>query len=79
MTMDAKQLVSLVTKNLVEQPDKVEISASEGPDGLSLILHVAEEDKGKVIGKQGKVIKALRTVVSAAAAKAGQKVAVDLE
>jgi len=72
-------LVETLAKNLVDQPDKVVVEATESGGSATLMLRVAEEDKGKIIGKQGKVIKALRTVVSAVASHAGQKVVLDLE
>ena len=77
--MDVKDLVTLLAKNLVEHPDAVEVTASEVEGAKSLLIRVADDDKGKIIGKQGKVIKALRAVAGAAAQKSGQKVLVDLE
>ncbi|MBI5595888.1 MAG: KH domain-containing protein [Elusimicrobia bacterium] len=74
-----KELALHLVKSLVDQPDKVELTAHEEGDEVTLVLRVAEEDKGKIIGKQGKVIKAVRSVVSIAAAKAGKKVEVDLD
>ena len=68
-----------LAKSLVDKPEAVEITASEQGETVSLMLRVAEEDKGKIIGKQGKVIKALRAVASAAAEKANRKVVLDLE
>ncbi|MBI4423650.1 MAG: KH domain-containing protein, partial [Elusimicrobia bacterium] len=59
--MELKELVSLLARNLIEQPDKVEVTESAGAAGAqSLLIRVADEDKGKIIGKQGKVIKAVR-------------------
>ena len=74
-----KELVGYLAKNLVDHPEGVEVSATEEGDTSKLMLRVAEEDKGKIIGKQGKVIKALRAVVTMAAAKANQKTVLDLE
>ena len=68
-----------IARNLVGQPDKVDVTASEEGNVTRLTLKVAEEDKGKIIGKQGKVIKAIRAVVSVAAAKANRTVLLDVE
>jgi len=74
-----KDLVLLVVKSLADHPEKVVVEESDENGVTSLQLTVAEEDKGKIIGKQGKVIKAIRSVAAAAASKAGKKVAVDLD
>jgi predicted RNA-binding protein YlqC (UPF0109 family) len=74
-----KDLVLHLVKNLAEHPDKVGVEESDENGVTRLQLTVAEEDKGKIIGKQGKVIKAIRAVATAAASKAGKKVAVDLD
>ncbi len=74
-----KDLVLYLVKNLADQPDKVAIQESSQNGILRLQLTVAEEDKGKIIGKQGKVIKAIRAVAAVAALKGGKKVAVDLD
>ena len=74
-----KELALQLVKSLVDQPEKVELSVREEGGAVTLAFRVAEEDKGKIIGKQGKVIKAIRAVVAAAAGKAGQKVLLDLE
>ena len=74
-----KDLALYITKSLVDAPDQVEVQVSEDGDTTRLTMRVADADKGKVIGKQGKVIKAIRSVVGVAAAKAGRKVLLDLE
>ncbi len=74
-----KELVLTLAKNLVDKPEQVEVTQTENAGTLVLTVRVAEEDKGKIIGKQGKVIKAIRAVIAAAAEKAEQKVSVDLE
>ena len=74
-----KELAHYLVKQLADHPDKVDVRQTEHGDSLVLRVTVSEEDKGKVIGKQGKVIKAIRAVVSAAAAKAGKRAALDLE
>ena len=74
-----KDLVLYLVRGLANEPDRVEASEREDDDGVTVELTVAENDKGRVIGKQGKVIKAIRAVVGAAAAKAGKRSAVDVE
>jgi predicted RNA-binding protein YlqC (UPF0109 family) len=74
-----KELALFVVKNLVDKPEAVSVTVSEEGGETVLTLLVDESDKGKVIGKQGKVIKAIRAVVGAAAAKAGKQVAVEID
>lgn len=74
-----KELALFLTKHLVNQPDDVEVHVSDDGDLTRINVRVADEDKGKVIGKQGKVIKAIRSVVSIAGAKSRRKVLLDLE
>jgi len=72
------ELVSAIAKSLVENPEAVEVSESQS-DGTTVIqLKVASEDMGKVIGKQGRIAKAIRTVVKAAATKKNTKVVVEI-
>ncbi|SHJ97274.1 KH domain-containing protein [Hespellia stercorisuis] len=73
-----KELVEVIVKALVDDPDGV--SVIEKAEGKSTILevHVADGDMGKVIGKQGRIAKAIRSVVKAAAAKEDKKVVVDI-
>ncbi|MGE5415936.1 MAG: KH domain-containing protein [Acidobacteriota bacterium] len=73
-----KELVELIAKSLVDYPDKVEVNQIDGDNTVILELKVDAEDMGKVIGKQGKIAKAIRTVTKAAAAKTGKKVAVEI-
>ena len=73
-----RELVLLLAKALADHPDQVSVQESEEGGTLTLSLTVAEEDKGRVIGKQGKVIKAVRAVVAAAAAKAGKRSMVEV-
>jgi predicted RNA-binding protein YlqC (UPF0109 family) len=68
-----QELVAYIAKQLVEHPDQVEVSSSEQDGALNLTLKVAESDKGKVIGKQGKVVKAIRALVGVAAQKLNKK------
>lgn len=74
-----KELAIHIARHLVDQPDKVHVTASEDGAVTRLTLKVAEEDKGKIIGKQGKVIKAIRAIVSVAASKANKTVVLDVE
>jgi len=73
-----KKLVEVIAKALVEKPD--EVSVSETVDNSSIVceLRVSPNDMGKIIGKQGRIAKAIRTVVKAAAVKENKKVVVDI-
>ena len=73
-----KVLVETIAKNIVDNPEQVEVTKVEGTRSIILELDVAEEDMGKVIGRQGKVAKAIRTVVKAAATKKGKRVIVEI-
>lgn len=73
-----KELVEVIAKNIVDQPENVEVTKVEGTRSIILELDVAEEDMGKVIGRQGKIAKAIRTVVKAAATKEGKRVIVEI-
>ena len=72
-------LVEAIVLPLIEFPDDLEISASEDEDGSILVeMRVNEEDAGKVIGRQGRIIKSIRTLTRAAAARSGAQVDVEL-
>ncbi len=73
-----KELVSAIAKSLVEHPEAVEVSEIETNGTTVIQLRVASDDMGKVIGKQGRIAKAIRTVVKAAATKANAKVVVEI-
>lgn len=73
-----KELVEVITKSLVDNPNEVHVNEIQGEQSLVLELKVAPEDMGKVIGKQGRVAKAIRTVVKAAALNEDKKVAVEI-
>ncbi len=62
-----KELVEVIAKALVDNPDEVTVTEKENGRNLTIELHVAPTDMGKVIGKQGRIAKAIRTVVKAAA------------
>lgn len=76
-----KDLLYTITKGLVENPDAIEINVDEpDADGVTVYhLHVAESDMGRVIGKQGRIAKAIRTVMRAASVRTGEKVAVEID
>lgn len=73
-----KQLLENIAKSLVDYPEMVEVSEVPGETSTVLQLKVSPEDMGKVIGKQGRIAKAIRTVVKAAAIKANKKVVVEI-
>ena len=72
------ELVEAIAKSLVDNPDAVEVKEVAGKQAIVIELRVAAEDMGKVIGKQGRIAKALRTVVKAAATKMNKKVIVEI-
>ena len=76
-----KEIVEVIAKSLVDHPESVQVDEQQAPeDGeIVLTLHVAEDDMGKVIGRQGRIAKALRTVVKAAATRENKKVTVEIE
>ncbi len=73
-----QELVKYIAQTLVEHPESVEVIEKEGPESVILELHVAPEDMGKVIGRQGRIAKAIRTVVKAATAKDEKPVFVEI-
>lgn len=73
-----KELVEVIAKSLVDNPDAVEVMSEVDGQTTVVQLKVAPEDMGKVIGKQGRIAKAVRTVVKAAATKANEKVVVEI-
>ena len=72
------KLVESIAKSLVEHPEQVVVTQTSADKGSVLQLQVAADDMGKVIGKQGRIAKALRTVVKAAATKQNKKVIVEI-
>lgn len=73
-----KELVEVIAKALVDHPEEVSVNEKNEGRTIVLELHVAEGDMGKVIGKQGRIAKAIRSVVKAATAKEDKKVVVDI-
>lgn len=74
-----QELLTFVAQSLVDHPEQVQVHQTEGPEAVILELNVAEEDMGKVIGKQGRIAKAIRAVVKAATAKNSKPVFVEIQ
>ncbi len=77
--MVIKELVEMIAKALVENPTEVTVTETVKDDGIVLELKVAPSDMGKVIGKQGRIAKAIRSVVKAAASRDNKKVIVEIQ
>jgi len=73
-----RELVTYIAKALVDQPDEVNVTEIEGEQTSVIELRVAKEDMGKVIGKQGRTAKAIRTVVNAAATKMSKRAVLEI-
>jgi predicted RNA-binding protein YlqC (UPF0109 family) len=73
-----KDLVEYIAKSLVNAPDDVVVTEEEGEDGIVLKLQVADEDKGRIIGKQGRIAQAIRTLIRVKAAKAGTRASLEI-
>ncbi len=73
-----KELLEFIAKSMVSEPDAVTVEETVRDNAVVLTLHVSEGDMGKVIGKQGRIAKAIRTVVKAAASHENKKVTVDI-
>jgi len=76
--LSLKELIEVIAKALVDKPEEVKVKEIEGDKSIIIELTVAPEDMGKVIGKQGRIAKAIRTVVKSAAAKTDKKVIVEI-
>jgi predicted RNA-binding protein YlqC (UPF0109 family) len=76
--MAAKELVEFVAKSLVDDPDAVSVEVIREPGGTVLELHVAEDDMGKVIGRNGSVAKALRTLLKVMSTRDGEPVSLEI-
>lgn len=74
-----KELVEVIASALVDSPEDVVVTETEDEKQIVLNLTVAPEDMGKVIGKQGRIAKAIRTVVRAAGSKSDKKIMVDIQ
>lgn len=73
-----RELVDYLARGLVDRPEEVKVDEVSEPDALVFELQVAEEDLGKVIGKQGRTAKALRTILAAASAKTRRRVILEI-
>lgn len=74
-----KELVETIAKAIVDNPEQVVVNEVVGEKTVILELSVAEEDMGKIIGRQGRIARAIRTVVKAAATREGKKAIVDIQ
>lgn len=73
-----KELVQYLARSLVNNPDAVEVKETQGETASVLALKVAKEDLGRIIGKQGRTAKSIRTILNAAASKANRKVVLEI-
>ena len=73
-----KELVEYIVKHLVTQPEVVNVESNDGEGGVKVMIRVAHEDVGRIIGKRGATINAIRLLAKAAAVKAGERVDVDI-
>ena len=73
-----RELVEYIVKSLVDEPENVEVNVIEGEKSTILELRVSPNDIGKVIGKQGRIAKALRTILSATATKSGKHASLEI-
>ena len=73
-----KELLLYMAKNLVDDPDAVSVTESSNEDGTVLELRVAPDDMGKVIGRQGRIAKEIRTIVKTVAQRTGEKITVEI-
>ena len=73
-----KELVEYIAKSIVNLPDEVVVTEETDDEGVMLKLQVADEDKGRVIGKQGRIAEAMRTLIRVKAAKAGTRATLDI-
>jgi len=73
-----KELVEFIAKSIVNSPDDVVITEETDEEGITLKLQVADEDKGRIIGRQGRVAGAMRTLIRVKAAKQGTRVSLEI-
>ena len=73
-----KELIEYIAKSIVDLPDDVVVTEEESEEGITLKLQVADEDKGRVIGKQGRIAEAMRTLLRVKAAKAGTRATLEI-
>lgn len=77
--MDLEKLLLDIVRSIVDTPDQVKVTRTESGDNIEFVLSVAEDEMGMVIGRHGKIAKAIRTVVKAASAGTGKKVSVEIQ
>ena len=73
-----KDLVEYIAKSIVNEPDEVKVEEENNEDGITLKLQVADDDKGRIIGKQGQIAQAMRTLLRVKAAKASTRVRLEI-
>jgi predicted RNA-binding protein YlqC (UPF0109 family) len=73
-----KELIEYIAKSIVNLPDAVVVTEETGEQGIVLKLQVADEDKGRVIGKQGRIAEAMRTLIRVKAAKTGTRATLEI-
>jgi predicted RNA-binding protein YlqC (UPF0109 family) len=73
-----EELLEYLAKRLVDQPDEVRVEREERDGAVILLLHVAPDDRGKVIGRQGRIVRALRTLVRASGGRRNQRALVEI-
>jgi len=73
-----KELIEYIAKSIVNAPDDVVVTEEESEEGVTLKLQVADDDKGRVIGKQGRIAEAMRSLIRVKAAKAGTRVSLEI-
>jgi predicted RNA-binding protein YlqC (UPF0109 family) len=73
-----KELIEYIAKSIVNAPDQVTVSEENGTDGIVLKLQVAADDKGRVIGRQGRVAQAMRTLLRVTAAREGTRATLEI-
>ena len=76
--MQQKELVEYIARSLVDNPEQVEVREAEGEQGAVLELSVSHEDLGKIIGKQGRTARAIRTLLGAVSAKTKKRVVLEI-
>lgn len=75
---DPRSLCEFLVRRLVDEPDAVSVTQEDGDAGLVLRIAVAVDDRGKVIGRQGRIVRALRTVVRAGGARSSERVTLEI-
>ncbi len=73
-----KELIEYIAKSIVNEPDEVKVEEETNEDGITLKLQVADDDKGRIIGKQGQIAQAMRSLLRVKAAKAATRVRLEI-